>query len=188
MKHRIALFVVLLFLGIMVGCALPQRGTVSQYQETEKDVLFSGEEQVLLRQYGWFLPATATEYLPQFERLSLNGNEVLVWSKSQADGSVIHKLEVELKDDQLVRYHYKTYSFPVFRHVLSARQATELVEDFSQTYELGEQTLVFEHRKIDNDLYDEGLCESWVADEGKHTHVIMVNLTGGYVEEYYCER
>jgi len=158
-----------------------------------REILFGfGAEPANVTMVGKYLPSGvfSQEYMPDFKEIfGSDGSIVYYWSKSEGEGdtlSTIRKIELELCDEGVARYHFKDYgiddgyAYPVAN--LTLEQAGNLAADYARDFWQDGDKLSFKRAGEGfSSLYDPGNIENWQAERGGKTYNVMVDLNLGAV-------
>ena len=165
------------------------------HPEKPRNILFGfGEEEYWVKgtPVGKYLPkgVFSQEYMPDFkEGFGSDGSIVYYWSKSTGEGDTlqtIRKIELELCDEGVARYHFKDYGIDdgyKYETVnLTLKQAGKLAADFARDFWQDGDKLTCKHAgEGASSLYDPGNIENWQAVRGGKTYNVMVDLRNGAV-------
>jgi photosystem II stability/assembly factor-like uncharacterized protein len=134
-----------------------------------------------------YLPNVVIENLSFFREDTVDDGTLWLWYNEDHEG-YLHKLEVTENDGVISRYHYKNYCLDIPANVVSFETASVMALDFASDF-IAEGALLFENKPYENNIYDPGTVESWVAksDIDNVEYVIMVNMAYGYVEQFTVE-
>ena len=167
------------------------------YSKMPRQILFGfglqyDTEPVNVTMVGKYLPegVFSPEYMPDFEEIfGSDGSIVYYWSKTEDKGGslqVIRKIELELCDDGVARYHFKDYGiddgyqYPQVN--LTLAQAGKRAADYARDFWRDGGNLSFKHAGQGAvSLYDPGKVENWQAKRGGKTYDVMVDLRIGAV-------
>lgn len=117
-----------------------------------------------------------------------DGSTVFVISRADKNGKDIHNIQYAVKDDLLVSYHYKNYSFKSGdSEKIGKNEAEKMVNSFAEEFIPGGEKLKFENNEDQQvqSLYDKGKVETWYAKDGNREYHIVIDLEKGYVVYYY---
>ena len=167
----------------------------SEYSEMPRNIIFGyGENEYWVKgtMVGKYLPegVFSQKYMPDFKEIfGSDGTIVYYWSKSEGEGetlSTIRKIELELCDESVARYHFKDYGFDdgyVYPTAnLSMEQAGKLAADYARDFWQDGDKLKLKHTGEGAvSLYDPGNIENWQAERGGKTYNVMVDLPHGAV-------
>lgn len=117
-----------------------------------------------------------------------DGSTVFVISKFDKNGKDIHNIQYSVKDNLLVSYHYKNYSYKT--HVskkIEKSEAEKIVSSFAKEFIPSGDNLKFENKEEQQVqyLYDKGKVETWYAKDKNREYNIVIDLEKGYVVYYY---
>ena len=138
---------------------------------------------------GKYLPEGifTEEYMPGFKEIfASDGAIVYYWNKTKSLNKVIRKIELELRDEGLARFHFKDYGlddgYVYEAKEISGSEALEMVQSFAADFwEDGEELLFANGGQGYMTLYNPGVTENWAAERGGKTYNVMVNLLFGYI-------
>ena len=118
-----------------------------------------------------------------------DGSTLYLWNQwNDSEGIFIHKIELNVLNDELQSYIYTDYFFNAtfLDSPLSIQEGTEMVERFATMF-ITDNTLKFVNEPAYFSRYDEGHVESWVAEDGDIEHIIMVDLDIGCIIFYHTQ-
>lgn len=116
-----------------------------------------------------------------------DGTTEFIAAKRNADGTDIHNIQYRVKDDALIFYHYKKYSFNSDDgEKIDDSEAAEIAKEFAGEFIAGGDKLDFENAtdKQINSLYAQDKVETWYAKDGDVEHYIVIDLEQGNVVYY----
>lgn len=116
-----------------------------------------------------------------------DGTTGFIAAKRNADGTDIHNIQYSVKDDALIFYHYKNYSFNSDDgEKIDDSEAAETAKEFAAEFIAGGDKLEFENAadKQIKSLYAQDKVETWYAKDGDIEHYIVIDLEQGNVVYY----
>ena len=175
----VLLFSIILCTTIVIGASKSSKDIKSKWDDFPSTLVENG-----------FLSAEIVDALPdhRVEKES-DGSTFYLWSQwNDSEGIFIHKLELNVLNDELQSYIYTDYFFyaTYLDSPLSIDEGTEMVERFANMF-IADDTLTFLNKPAYFSRYDEGHVESWVAEDGEIEHIIMVDLDIGCIIFYHTQ-
>jgi len=137
-----------------------------------------------------FLPKEVTDNLPNYRQFDdSDGIPVDYWSKTDDEGYVIQKIEVEAPNGVMTRYHYKAYDFQFVwpEKKLTMDEGKALALKFIKEFRPDISGLSWSRGEWYLSIYDPGNMEAWVASDKDHEYGVMVNLNAGTVDFFSQE-
>lgn len=116
-----------------------------------------------------------------------DGTTEFIAAKRNTDGTDIHNIQYSVKDDALIFYHYKNYSFNSDDgEKIDDSEAAETAKEFAAEFIAGGDKLEFENvaDKQIKSLYVQDKVETWYAKDGDIEHYIVIDLEQGNVVYY----
>ena len=150
---------------------------------------FNDKKFLLRIESAGFLPAEVINNLPDY-RSSTNsaGVPLYYWSKMDADGGVIQKIEVNTVDGMITRYHYKSYTFMINAdEKLTLERGKALAMRFIEIFRPDLAELTWTRGEWYTTIYDPGNVEAWVAVDESYKYGVMVNLNTGTLDYFSQE-
>jgi beta-lactamase regulating signal transducer with metallopeptidase domain len=126
------------------------------------------------------------KYLTDFkEGFGSDGSIYYYWNKMQ-DSEVVRKIELELCDEGVARFHFKDYGIDDGYVYTSQRigkdTAGEMAQSFAKDFWADGEKFTFKNTgEGSSSLYDPGNVENWQAEYKGKTYDVMVDLQFGYV-------
>lgn len=117
-----------------------------------------------------------------------DGSTGFIAAKNDTDGTDIHNIQYEVKDNDLIFYHYKNYSFDAENgKKIDNSKAGEIAKEFADEFIAGGNKLTFKNKEDEQikSLYNPNKVETWHAKDGKGEYYIVIDLEKGNVL-YYC--
>lgn len=117
-----------------------------------------------------------------------DGSTVFVISRSDKNGKDIHNIQYTVKDDLLVFYHYKNYSYKSDdSEKIGKNEAEKMVNSFAGEFIPDGEKLKFDNKENQQvqSLYDKGKVETWYAKDGNREYHIVIDLEKGCAVYYY---
>ena len=184
-KASIIMCLVLMLFGIS-ACSGNSSGEETANKQGENDNWLSFPDDMASK---GFLPQSIVDDFPGHSISEDSEGVLYLWSISDENSDMIHKIELAEKDDDLIFYHYKNYSFdvPNLSTQMTKDEALNMVNDFATTFIKDGDKLIFENGEGSSSLYRPGHVEGWIADTGIDHHTVMVDFDMGSIIYYACE-
>lgn len=175
----VLLFAIILCTTIVIGASKSNKDSKSKWDDFPNTLVENG-----------FLSPDIVNALPdhRVEKES-DGSTLYLWNQwNDSEGIFIHKIELNVLNDELQSYIYTDYFFNAtfLDSPLSIQEGTEMVERFATMF-ITDNTLKFVNEPAYFSRYDEGHVESWVAEDGDIEHIIMVDLDIGCIIFYHTQ-
>jgi hypothetical protein len=126
------------------------------------------------------------KYLTDFkEGFGSDGSIYYYWNKMQGS-EVVRKIELELCDEGVARFHFKDYGiddgYVYNSQPIGKEKAGEMAQSFAADFWTDGEKFTFKNAGEGySTLYDPGNVENWRADYKGKTYNVMVDLQRGYV-------